>query len=644
MAFSFRKMLSNITYFKKPGDDEMSDEVDKTTLVCETESQKINFDRAEPDSTSKQCATSLKLPDSLKTYTSKKSSLSDTDLLSLNSEGPSKKERRKKKLKLDIKKASQSMSEAIDQTSSNNSNNVENTPKHILLDSKSADLFSQHFRGFDFNHSFDIFDAMSESSSIVEEENLDIESLSDRSETDITLESDDNEEVKMCRKVEPEPREDNQLVPSASPESFGDVEVDKNEEDRISLLLSYQMKLEKLECFLKKMLNEFQFHIEVSKVFHCRSVVTTLPGTDVTNIPKMLGEVTYIDNVDRGVSPSGSWNIIMEKEDDETKFKVRKQLLSMKHCIDDFVDIYLQNQDRHVEKKCKKLLPRNRRSITFDLHKGHRHQKRLSNKKKFKHFDFPDFRDAMISLFSPEHVKEDTTITNVTKVSEHDDDYMSKCVCRCQRHRSPSTATDSGLTTKNDQSLSSQSITSSIGNFSLDSSTLTAYSESLDLIVSYNSFQDTSLYSTLLQKAAIERITFYVQVHSIQLKCEQSDQDFESKNVITFHCPACKSIENEENGLLKHILSQRHCEKIHFLYKTAYIKKCVSAGKEIQPSTVLNPMKMYRDDNKIVCFGDAMYACSLCFENLIVGESVLMAHCSDPEHVERRDKLFEIVE
>lgn len=638
MAFSFRKMLSNINYFKKPGEDVPSEGNDGIASADDDVSNNIDFDRIEPDSTSKQCATSLKLPDSVKKFTSKKSSLSDTDLHNIHAEASQKEKRKSKKLKIDIKKASQSMSEAMDQSSTSN---IENTPKHILLDSQSADLFSQHFRGFDFNNSFDIFDAMSEDSSCVDE-NIDIESLSDKSE-DITLDSDDGEEIKMCRKVE-EACEQNQLVPSATPESFGDVEVDKNEEDRMSLLLNYQMRLEKLECVLKKMLTEFQFHVEVSKVFHCRSFVTTLPGTDVSNIPKMLGEVTYIDNLDRGISPTGSWNIVMEKEDEETKFKVKKQLLSMKHYIDEFVNAYLQNNSKPI-KMCKKLLPRNRRSITFDLHKNKRHQKRLNtnNKKKFKHFDYPDIREAMINLFDQESMEE-FSVSNTQSLINYEDVDSSKCVCRCQLHRSPSTQTDSGLTTKNDASLSSQSITSSIGNFSLDTSTLTAYSESLDQIVSYNSFQDSSLYSTLLQKAAIERITFYVQVHSIQLKCEQADEEFESKNVITFHCPACKSVESDESGLLHHILSQKHCEKIHFLYKTAYIKKCVASGKEIQPSTVLNPMKMYRDDNKIVCFGDAMYACSLCFENLIVGESVLMGHCSEPEHVERREKLLEMLE
>lgn len=625
MAFSFRKIISNINYFKKPDDDSFDVPNDDSSKKrrhasgsAAEETAEINFERLEPDSTSKQC-TSLNFPESMKNFAAKKGSLSDTDLLMINIEGGKKEKRRSKKLRLDIKKANQSV-DNIDQ--SGQGDNVENTPKHILLECKSSEAFSERFKKLDFNRSFDLFDAMSDVSS---DQDMDIESLTD-SDSDISIASNEKSSIKMCRKVdgEPEINEHNQLVPSATPESFGDVEIDRNEEERIALLLNYQMKFEKMECLLKNLLSQFQFHVEVSKIFHCRSFVTTLPGTDVTNIPKILGEVTYLDTA-RGVSPTDSWNIIMEKEDIESKNKVKKLLLSIKNTIDQFVNVNLKSQES------KPKLNQIRRSITYDLHKGTRTQKkaRMNNKKKLKHFDFPDFRDAMIALFEPEDV------SNYTSLDVDESDF--KCICKC--HHNESTDTDSGLTSKsNDRSMS---ITSSIGNFTLDSSTLTAFSESLDLIISYNSFQDTSLFSTLLQKAAIERITFYVQVHSIQLKCETSD-DFESKNVITFHCPSCKTTENEENGVLKHIFSQTHCEKIHFQYKTAYIKKCVQSGKEIQPSTVLNPMTMYRDDNKIVCFGDAMYACSLCFENLIVGESVLMAHCSEADHVERREKLCEI--
>ncbi|XP_026763897.2 uncharacterized protein LOC113522423 [Galleria mellonella] len=645
MAFSLRKMLSNITYFKKPGEgsspdgDRPAGANQPSTYVSSYETDNLSFDRLEPDSTSKHFTNSLKLSNSIENYASKKGSLSDTDVLV--SIGAPKKDRRKgKKLKLDIKKASQSMTEIT----SDDSNNVENTPKHILLDCKSADLFSQRFKSLDFNKSFEIFDDdLSDESSY--EDNFEILTTSEHSNSDISILSEsDVESIKMCRKVEPSADNENILVPSTTPESFADVELDRNEDKRTSLLLNYQMKLERLDCLLKKLLTEFQFHIEVSKVFNYRSVLTPLPDTDVSRLPKMLGEVTY--NLSHDTSPSGSWNIVMEKEDSITKFKVKTQLLSIKHNIDEFVNTYLQN--REVEKK---LLAHERRSLTFDLQKEKKEpQKRLriNDKKKYKHFDFPDLREAMLHLFGSEE-KDDSMSSisgnNITQLlSDYDEADMSKCICRCRYHRSPSTQSDSGVTTKNDRSLSSQSISSSIGNFSLDSSTLTAYSESLDQIISYNSFQDTSLYSTFLQKAAIERITFYVQVHSIQLKCEPAEDEFESKNTISFYCPACKSVENDENGLLKHILSQIHCEKIHFLYKTAYIKKCVSTGKEIQPSTVLNPMVMYRDDNKIVCFGDAMYACSLCFENLIIGESVLMAHCAESAHVERREKLSEILD
>ncbi|CAH0730855.1 unnamed protein product, partial [Brenthis ino] len=627
MAFSLRKMLSNITYFKKSEDSPESSISDpnlkkrRHTYVGD-EPIIINFESTEPDSTYRQC-TSLKLPESVKNFAAKKGSLSDTDLLTLSVDAPVREKRRKcRKLKLDIRKASQSMN----QLSEDSLSNIENTPKHVLLECKSSDVFSERFRGFDFNKSFDLFDAISDDhpSSPFEEEDVDIDSLSDHSDSNISLPS--HKSIKMCRKVtetESQSSDENQLVPSASLESFADVELDKNEEERMQLLLNYQMKLEKMECFLKKLLHEFQFHIEVSKVFRSKSIVTALPGTDISNLPKCLGQVKYVNSFnssERSSSPANSWNIVMEKDDDQTKFKIKKQLLSMKHCIDDFVKINLQN---YKENKVTK-------SITFNFQKTKTSkQQSASHKKKMKHFDFPDLREAMINLFSAD---------NMDSINFYNENIDNKCVCKCHEPSSPSSQTDSGLTSKTD---CSTSITSSIGNFSLDSSTLTAYSESLDQIVSYNSFQDTSLYNTLLQKAAIERITFYVQVHSIQLKCDS--EEIESKNTIIFHCPSCKDTQNEENGLLRHILSQTHCEKIHFLYKTAYIKKCMSTGKEIQPSTVLNSMKMYRDDNKIVCFGDAVYACSLCFENLIVGESVLMAHCAEPEHINRREKLADII-
>ncbi|XP_013193845.2 uncharacterized protein LOC106137545 [Amyelois transitella] len=624
MSFSLRRMLSNISYFNKPEDDDRkSPDVipskRRLKYVYTDVSDNIDFDRVEADSTSKQCATSLKLPESIKNYAAKKGSLSDTDILTVTLGSP-KKGKKCKKLKLDIKKASKSMTDAVDESDS--SNNVENTPKHVLLDCNSEDIFSQKFQEFDLDRSFDIFDAMSD-------ESLDIESLTEHSDTDMSIVS-EKESIQMCRKVEHDGEMDNELIPSASPESFGDVEVERNEEDRVTLLLNYQMRLEKIDNVLQKLLSEFQFHIEVSKVFTCKSIVSTLPGTDISKIPKILGEVAYIDNV-KADSPIESWNIVMETQDTVTKHKVKEQLLAMRQNIDEFVDVYLQNRD--TRKKLKG------RSITFDLSKKPKPMKRkISIKKKHRHFDYPDYRDALLRLFSCEDLEN----TRLTHMSCSDESEISKCGCQCHQSSSESII-DSGLNNK-EESMSSQSITSSIGNFSLDNSTLTAYSESLDQIVSYNSFQDTSLYSTLLQKAAIERITFYVQVHSIQLKCESSEQEFESKSTILFDCPVCKTVENEENGLLKHILSQSHCEKIHFQYKTAYIKKCVAAGKEIMPSTVLNPMRMYRDDNKIVCFGDAMYACSLCFENLIVGESVLMAHCADAEHIDRRAKLCEILE
>lgn len=526
--------------------------------------------------------------------------------------------RRCKKLKLDIKAASQSTNTL------NYDSNVENTPKHFHLECKTSDVFSERFKGLDFN----LIDVISdEPSTSPFEEDFDIKSLSDHSDSDTSLHTNKSSR-KMCQKVSgSQSSVDKGMISSVSVESFSDIEMDRNEEERMKLLIDYQTKLEKVEGFLKNLLNEFQFHIEVSKVFNSRPNATSVSE----NMPRMLNELIFTS--DKGKpSLSNSWNILLEKEDNETKYNIKKHLLSMKGFIDEFVRLNLQNSelsntDSKVQtppvKKCQPYIPKH---------------KKLSRKKKIKHLrhiniEFPDLREAMLNLFNDSDAPQDSTID----ISSSDESDMSKCTCKCH---STSSETDSGATsTVNDQSMS---ITSSIGNFTLDISELTAYSESLDQSVSYSSFQDTSLYGTLLQKAAIERISFYVQVHSIQLKCEQNHDD-DLKTTLIFQCLPCKDVQTEENGLLRHILSAAHCEKIHFLYKTAYIKKCVAAGKEIQPSTVLNPMTMYRDDNKIVCFGDALYACSLCFENLIVGESVLMTHCCDPQHVERRQKLSEII-
>ncbi|CAH2083594.1 unnamed protein product [Euphydryas editha] len=626
MAFSFRKMFSNITYFKKSDDSSENVQSDvnlKRRRHVSDESIILNFESTEPDSTSRQC-TSLKLAESVKSHAAKKGSLSDTDLLTRDVDAPLRAKRRKcKKLKLDIKKASQSMN----QLSEDSFNNVENTPKHVLLECKSSDMFSERFRGFNFNKSFELIDALSDEipSSPFD---LDIDSLSDRSDSDLSDHS-NKSSIKMCRKVtESQSTNEHNLVPSTSLESFADVEVDKNEDERVRLLENYQTKLGRMESFLRKLLNDFRFHIEVSKLFYSKSIVAAIPGRDIKNFQD---DQMYLNECDgRSVSPVGLWNVVVEKEDMQTKVKVKRQLLSIKTNIEQFTSHYLK-----IDPETDKV---NQKSIKFDTikHKNLlKRQKNVSHKKRMKHFDFPDLRDAMLNLF----LVEDTNATYIN-FSDSDDSNtpVCQCMCKCHQPSSPLSQTDSGLTTKTNDG--SMSITSSIGNFSLDSSTLTAYSESLEQIVSYNSFQDTSLYNSLLQKAAIERITFYVQVHSIQLKCEESD---ESKS-ITFYCPSCKDTLNDENSLLRHILSQTHCEKIHFVYKTAYIKKCMSSGKEIQPSTVLNSMTMYRDDNKIVCFGDAMYACSLCFENLIVGESILMAHCSDPQHVDRRSKLDDIID
>ncbi|XP_026724517.1 uncharacterized protein LOC113491644 [Trichoplusia ni] len=617
MAFSLRKMFSNISYFSKSG-DHTSPDGDITgspqrRYVIREASENIEIHPTEPDSTSKHLASSLKLPESVKKFAAKKGSLSDTDLLTINDESKSR-SRKPKSLKLDIKKASQSMTDCFTQT---DRSYVENTPKHILLECKSADLFSEKFKSLNFSRSFE-FDLSSDS-----EQELDIESLSECSDTDLSVKEEETSEIKMCRKVESSC--ETEIVPSVTPESFGDVELDRSEEQRMELLFNYEMRFERVELVLKKLLSEFQFHIDVCKLFNERFVVTARPGTDVASIPSKYGQVHCINNVNRD-TPTEYWNIVMQKEDNYAKQKFRSVIESIQQQL---LTFYKDCLEIPKPQKVKKPI---KRSTTFDLHKGKRMHKsiKVSNKKRIKHFDFPDYREAFLNLFNMETDETDT------KLNQSDVD--KSCVCQCHLSLNQS---DSGLTTKTENS--NQSITSSIGNFSLDSTTLSAYSESLDMIVSYNSFDDSSLFTTLLQKPAIERITFYVQVHSIQLKPEITES-FDGRNSIKFYCPACETTDNEEDGLLKHILNQKHCEKIHFLYKTAYIKKCVMAGKEIQPSTVLNPMTMYRDDNKIVCFGDAMYACSLCFENLIIGESILMAHCAEPVHLQRREKLYEIFE
>ncbi|XP_068627308.1 uncharacterized protein [Battus philenor] len=630
MAFSIRRMFSNMNYFKKTEDTLSSDTSKNNTREFVTE-KSMPYESAEPDSTSRQC-TSLNIPESVKKFALNKASLSDTDLLNLNADSPIRHRRKRcKKLTLDIKKASKSMSARLNCASEDEacSSNAENTPKHILLECVSSDVFR---KGFNMGKTFDIYDGTTDDqmSSQFDDENLDVESLSDNSYSDLSI-NPKKKSIKMCRKVEQLPRESSSeslYVPSATPDSFEEMEIDKNEEEKVKLLQNYQSKLGKIESFLKDMLNEFQFHIEVSKIFNNRAASKNMREDDIPT-----------DSINRKPSPTDSWSIIMEKEDDKTKTTVKKQLESIKQSIEDFITIYLQNYERETRnKKCRRYSTKKKHTKS-ELHKRKFHSTKrvhMSNKKKIKYFDFPDLREAMINLFYPDHE------TSLSITSDSDDSVTSKCACQC--HQETLSNTDSGLISKtNDRSLSNHSITSSIGNFSLDSSTLTAYSESLDQIISYNSFQDTSLYNTFLQKSAMERITFYVQVHSIQIKCETSEQDFESKNIITFYCPTCKNTDSDENSLIRHILSQYHCEKIHFQYKTAYIKKCVSEGREIQPSTVLNSMRMYRDDNKIVCFGDAMYACSLCFENLIVGESVLMDHCASKDHVERRERLGEVV-
>lgn len=576
-----------MNYFKKSDEDESNpndgtvdpiSDIRRNTANLANENNEVKSKHTEPDSTSKQ------IKNDIPKITPKKSSFSDTDLTY------SGKEKRSKKFKLDVQKANQSLddhSKLHNQSDDMNSDNPENTPKYVFLESKSSEAFIERVRLFDFSTSIDLDDECLSS-----KDNTQVES-----DDDISIASEESKEtgeVKMCRKVSQ--IEDMRKLKSVSPESFGDMDIDKSEEIRLTTISDYQIKFTKMDNILKSLLNEFQYHIEYSKIFDCCDI----EQDDIV----VINTIGY-DNI---VPSSNNWDVVIKKEDSVTKAKFRNQLLTIKTNIEQFVNTNLKTQTK--------------KSNNFSNRK-----KTISKmKKKLKHYDFPDYREALINLFSQNSEQDSLTTLPMEE----------KCSCSCH----DSSDTDSGVTKSEERSMS---ITSSLGNFSLDSSSLTAYSESLDQIISYNSFQDTSVYSTFLQKTAVERIIFYVQVHSIQLKSEPSE-DYESKSKISFHCPSCNATEYDENNLLKHILSQYHCEKLHFLYKTAYIKKCVQSGQEIQPSTVLNSMKLYRDDNKVVCFGDAVYACSLCFENQIIGESVLIAHCSEVEHVERREKLDEILD
>ncbi|KAJ0184380.1 hypothetical protein K1T71_000803 [Dendrolimus kikuchii] len=585
MAFSLRKMLSNISYFTKP-EDAPNENRDENFERNYFPRDLANFERIEADSTSK--CESLNLPESIKQYALKKGSLSDTDILNITP-----KEKRKfKKLKLDIHKASQSLSDKFIH-SEDSSNDTENTPKHVLLECKRSELFSEKLKKFNFDLSFDISDSTS-NDSLSDDENLDIESLTDHTESELTeVSSDEVKVVKMCRKVA-------ENVQSMSPESFAEVDIDRNNGN---IMFMYQSKFERIENILKNLLKEFQFQIEVPKVLNLQS--NAVKADEKTDNPERM----YLEDI-KSAAESPSWDMLSDNNVIASKVKIQNHLQSINKITNAFLNTYFQHSKLN-------------NGLTFDIHKGkklHR-QARISEKKRIRHFDFPDLRDSMLNLFNMENEDIECSANNIDS---------PKCCCKCQCQDSVILKTETDT-----------SITSSIGNFTLDSTTISAYSESLD-VISYNSFDDSNLYTTFLQKASMERIIFYIQAHSIQIHCVPSN-DYESKNIITFNCPSCNITENEENGLLKHILSQKHCEKLHFIYKTAYIKKCVAEGKEIMPSTVLNPMKFYRDDNKIVCFGDAVYACTLCFENSIVGESVLMAHVSESEHLSRRDMLYDII-
>lgn len=643
MAFSFRHIISNIPYFKKSGDDSSPG---SENLSSSSSKKRRHISLNDTGNSSKSsCSDKIedvdqKISDVKPQETTEQVAILDTEVFTMDITSTKQGKKKAKKLKLDMATISGS-TEVINQESLYNCA-IENTPQQINLQNRRSEMFSERLKEFDLSRSFDIYDLMNDKET---DTNYDVQSLSEHSESDISLASHDD--VKMCRKVQllselsDSSDGEQNLVHSSSIESFVDVGLDKNEEDRISLLLSFQVKFEKLERLLQQLLNEFQFHIEVSKVFQTKSIVTALPGSDITNLPKKYGEITYIDETSRGPSPSGTWNIVIENEDDISKFKLRKQLLSMKRCIENFVKEYLHNTELMLAKKA--ITSNLKMTQILDSNKKGREKRLRINKKKRERCmnDFPDLEEVLQKLFSLDtNIHSDTSNLEVDTSGDTDE----KCTCKCRYHRECSSLshTDSGVKTCEDKL--NQSITSSIGNFSLDSNSLSAYSESLDNIISYSSFNDSSIYNSILQKPAIERITFYVTVHGIQLKSDDNDMTYDLKPRVIFSCHSCFTDLYNEQDLIKHILTQKHCEKIHFLYKNAYIKKCIASDQEIMPSTVLNPMKMYRDDNKIVCFGDGIFACTLCFENMIVGESVLMAHCDTEDHQERRDQLNDLLE
>ncbi|GBP87290.1 hypothetical protein EVAR_86872_1 [Eumeta japonica] len=461
--------MFSIYIFKRPEDDPQFHVVENGPMKRRHDSssdhdksQNLSYEKTDLDLSNRRYAKTMKkLPDAIKHFTAKKCSLSDTDL-TVNSEF-SKIDRNCKKLKLDVEKANRSAREALDITCDNKyaDDVIENTPKQISL-GYSGNVFSEKFKQIDFNKSFDLFDYMSEGRPSSSDKDLETP-WSERSDSELSA-SEDGVEVKMCKKV-------NDSEYASSVGSFVDLELDRNEEQRITLLLSYQMKLEKMEIMLKNLLTEFQFHIEVSKIFQFKSQVTTLPGTDISNIPKILGDIACYDSLSRNDSPTGSWNIVMKREDDLTKLKLKKQLLSMQKCIQEFMDQYLkENYDRKL-----------------NFNKGYTKKLRINRKKRDKQLD----------------------------------DCSDQCDCCCHKNN------DSGLTTKSSLT-ENQTISSSIGNFSLDLSTLSTFSESLDNL-SYSSFSDNSFFSTMLQKSAMERIMFYVQVHSIEMRNDLDDAELSTK-------------------------------------------------------------------------------------------------------------------
>ncbi|GBP84900.1 hypothetical protein EVAR_60701_1 [Eumeta japonica] len=174
MAFSFRKMFSNISYFKRPEDDPQFHVVENGPMKRRHDSssdhdksQNLSYEKTDLDLSNRRYAKTMKkLPDAIKHFTAKKCSLKQTD-----------------------------QPEALDITCDNKyaDDVIENTPKQISLGYSS--VFSEKFKQIDFNKSFDLFDYMSEGRPSSSDKDLETP-WSERSDSELSA-SEDGVEVKM---------------------------------------------------------------------------------------------------------------------------------------------------------------------------------------------------------------------------------------------------------------------------------------------------------------------------------------------------------------------------------------------------------------------------------------------------------------